>query len=93
MPKDSILTSSVASVEEADLDKMAGFELRTKLIGQIPGLEVNEHSGKAVNNTTNLGSAWFASANVTFKSKGWTSIACFVDGVPVPFSQFYLEPN
>ena len=93
MPKDSILTSSVASVEEADLDKMAGFELRTKLIGQIPGLEVNEHSGKAVNNTTNLGSAWFASANVTFASKGWSSIACFVDGVPVPFSQFYLEPN
>lgn len=93
MPKDTILTSSVIKLDESDLEKMAGLELRTKLIGQIPGFEVVEHAGKAVNNTTNLGSAWFASANVTFASKGWSTIACIVDGVPVPFSQFYLEPN
>ena len=59
MPKDTILTSSVVKLDESDLEKMAGLELRTKLIGQIPGFEVVEHASKAVNNTTNLGSAWF----------------------------------
>lgn len=92
-PKDSILTSSVVRLDESDLDKMAGFDLRAKLIGQIPGLEVRETTGKTKLETNNYGSTWFSSGKIALASKGWTSFTCFVDGVPVPFSQFYLEPN
>jgi len=93
VPRDTILTSSVVRLDEDVLEKMAGQELRTKILGRIPGLEVVEHSGKTTLSTTNHGSPWFASGNVTFASKGWSVLACFIDGVPVPFSQFYLDPN
>lgn len=93
MPKDTILTSSVVTLGEDDLEKMAGLDLRSRLLGQIPGLEVIEHTGQTVRGTTNDGLPWFASGNVTFASKGWSTLACFIDGVPVPFSQFYLEPS
>lgn len=92
-PKDTILTSSVVRLEESDLDKMAGIDFRKRLIGQIPGLEVRELTGKVKLGTANFGSAWFASDEVSFASKGWSTLACFVDGVPVPFSQFVLEPD
>lgn len=93
MPKDTILTPSIVSLDESDLDKMAGLDLRSRLIGQIPGLEVIEHTGQTVRGTSNIGLPWFSSGNVTFASKGWSTLACFVDGVPVPYSQFYLEPS
>ena len=93
MPKDTILTSNAVVVSSADLDKKAGNDLRARLIGMIPGLEVTEHSGQTMRGMTNIGQPWLSSGNITFASKGWSEMSCFVDGVPVPFSQFYLDPN
>ena len=93
IPKDSILTSTAVCVDRADLEKKAGVDLRSRLIGLIPGLEVVEHTGHTMRSTTNIGQPWFSSGDITFASKGWSNLSCFVDGVPVPFSQFYLDPN
>ena len=92
-PKDTILTSNAVRVDRADLEKKAGNDLRSRLIGLIPGLEVIEHTGQTMRGTTNIGQPWLSSGEVTFASKGWSEMSCFVDGVPVPFSQFYLDPN
>ena len=93
MPKDTILTSNAVVVGGDDLDKKAGNDLRARLIGMIPGLEVTEHSGQTMRGMTNIGQPWLSSGNINFASKGWSVMSCFVDGVPVPFSQFYLDPN
>lgn len=93
MPKDTILTSNAVRVDRADLEKKAGNDLRSRLIGAIPGLEVIEHTGQTMRSTTNIGQPWLASGNISFASKGWSVMSCFVDGVPVPLSQFYLDPN
>lgn len=91
---DSILTTATAvRLGEAELERASGLDLRSRLIGHIPGLEVIEHTGQTLYSTTNIGSPWFASSAVTFASKGWSSLTCFVDGVPVPFQEFLLDPN
>ena len=77
MPKDTILTSSTVRLEESDLDKMAGLDFRKRLIGQIPGLEVRELTGKVKLGTTNFGSAWFNSDEVSFASKALLMVFLF----------------
>ena len=93
MPKDTILASNTIRIDSEDLDKQAGTDLRSRLIGMIPGLEVIEHTGHTMRSTTNVGQPWLSSGDITFASKGWSEMSCFVDGIPVPFSQFYLDPN
>lgn len=93
MPKDTVLTSNAVTVDASRLDSQAGNDLRSRMIGMIPGLEVVEHTGQTMRGTTNIGQPWLSSGHITFASKGWSVMSCFVDGVAVPFSQFYLDPN
>jgi len=93
MPKDTILTSTAVRLQQADLEKKAGNDIRSRMIGAIPGLEVTEHTGQTMRSTANSGQPWLSGGDVTFASKGWSVMSCFVDGVPVPFTQFYLDPN
>ena len=91
---DSLTTSAnTRKVGEEDLERSFGLDLRSRLIGRIPGLDVIEHDGQSLYSTSNLASPWFASSATSFISKGWSSIPCFVDGFPVPFQEFLLDPN
>ena len=91
---DSLTTSAnTRKVGEEDLERSFGLDLRARLVGRIPGLDVIEHDGQSLYSTSNIASPWFASSATTFASKGWTSIPCYVDGFPVPFQEFLLEPN
>ena len=93
-PADTTLTVSVAtSLGEADLEKMNGLDLRSRFIGQFPGLEVIEHAGSTLWTTSNIGSPWLSTNMITFASKGWSSISCYIDGFQAPFGQFLFEPS
>ena len=86
---------SVSTAERADsarLEKAANIDLRGKLGGLFTGLDIIEHSGQTSISTTNIGSPLLSSGVITSASKGFTGQVIFVDGVPVPFSQFHLEP-
>ena len=79
MPKDTtILTSTAVRVDATTLENRAGNDLRSRLIGMLPGVEVVEHTGQTMRSTTNIGQPWVASGDVTFTSKGWNVQGCFV---------------
>ncbi|MBR1869121.1 MAG: hypothetical protein IJ799_03535, partial [Bacteroidales bacterium] len=80
-------------IGEEELESSFGLDLRSKLIGKFAGLDVIEHHGQPLVSTSNIASPWFASGATTFISKGWSSISCFVDGIPTPFQEFLLDPN
>ena len=91
---DTLLTVSTAErADSATLEKASGLDLRTRLSGLIPGLDIIGHHGQASYSTTNLGSPLFASGAVSSASKGFTGQTVFVDGVPTPLSQFWLQPS
>ena len=92
--RDSLTTSlNRKQIGEEELESSFGLDLRSKLIGKFAGLDVIEHHGQPLVSTSNIASPWFASGATTFISKGWSSISCFVDGIPTPFQEFLLDPN
>ena len=93
-PADSLSSASNRKkIGEEQLERMHGFDLRQRLLGQFVGLDMIEGNGQPLYSTTNLASPWFASGSTSFISKGWTSISCFVDGIPTPFQEILLDPN
>ena len=85
--------SNRKKIGEEELERMHGFDLRQRLFGQFVGLDMIEGNGQPLYSTTNLASPWFASGSTSFISKGWSSISCFVDGIPTPFQEILLDPN
>ena len=91
--RDSVLTtSSSVAVGSEVLENTSGVDLRSRLTGRLTGLQITEHNGQTSYTSTNLGTAWLSSGAITAISKGWGTQALYIDGVPVPFSQFLLDP-
>ncbi len=84
--------SGAISVYEEDIEKSPSVDLRAMLTGRIPGLEVSEN-GQPPFTTNNLDSPWLTNSYISFASKSYSNIACIVDDMQVPFSQFLLDPN
>ena len=90
---DTLLTVKTAErADSARLEKASGLDIRARLGGLIPGLDIIEHHGQTTYSTSNLGSPLFSSGAVSSAAKGLTGQTVFVDGVPVPLSQFWLQP-
>ena len=90
---DTLLTVYTAErADSARLEKASGLDIRARLGGLIPGLDIIEHHGQTTYSTSNLGSPLFSSGAVSSAAKGLTGQTVFVDGVPVPLSQFWLQP-
>lgn len=85
-------TSGTFSIYSEDLEKTPSLDLRAMITGKIPGLEVIEH-GQDLFRSSNMNNPWLSNGSLTFASKAFSSIACIVDDIPVPFSQFLLDPN
>ena len=85
--------SNRKKIGEKELEQTYGLDLRQRLLGQFVGLDMIESNGQPLYSTTNLASPWFASGSTSFISKGWSSISCFVDGIPTPFQEILLDPN
>lgn len=85
-------SSGAISIYQSDLEKSPSTDLRAMLTGKIPGLEVTEHDSRLMSQT-NLNTPWLSNDQITFAAKGSSSIACIIDDIPFPFSQFMLEPN
>lgn len=92
--QDALLTVSTAErADSASLEKASGLDIRARLSGLIPGLDIIGHHGQTSYSTSNLGSPLFSSGAISSASKGFTGQTVFVDGVPVPLSQFWLQPS
>ena len=90
---DTLLTVSTAErADSARLEKAFGVDVRARLSGLIPGLDIIEHTGQTTYTSSDLVSPVFSSGAITSASKGFTGQTIFVDGVPVPLSQFWLQP-
>lgn len=84
--------SGAVSVYQEDLEKSPSVDLRAMLTGRIPGLEVIEN-GQPPFTATNLNNPWLTNGYIAFAGKGYSSIACIVDDMQLPFAQFLLDPN
>lgn len=89
-------TGKLLSIDRADLQKSGIGDLRNRLTGMIPGLEVIENGGGIVNASTASAAVNYNSSagGNTFWLNGESSgVKILVDGIPVPFNQLLLEPN
>ena len=84
-------TSSVC-VSLEDAEKSPVYDLRNKLTGIVPGLEVTELAGDILpgNNTT---SAYVAATTLEMFSRGFKNIVLIVDDILIPFNQFQFDLN
>lgn len=87
-------TGSVRQVNVQSLEKTVTSDLRNRLTGLVPGLEVTESGGSMFSPATGgLNSYSLGSGAYSFYLKGFTTLNCIVDDVPVPFNQILLDPN
>jgi len=80
------------TVLQKDLEHAVAGDLRTRLIGVLPGLEVTEVGGNV--DRTETGSA-ILSNNWTESviTRGSRNVVCIVDDVVIPFEQLLLDPS
>ncbi|MBR1707044.1 MAG: SusC/RagA family TonB-linked outer membrane protein [Bacteroidales bacterium] len=67
-------------------------DFRNALTGLVPGLDVVEKDG-SISPTDGFGSALLSGGSLTLSSRGFSSMLCIVDDVPVPWSQLMLDPE
>ena len=89
---DSLTTRTAERADSARLEKASGMDLRARLSGLLPGLDVIEHHGATTFPVSNVGAPWLSSGAITTAAKGWTLQSIYVDGLPASFSQLLLEP-
>ena len=88
-------TGSFYSVGEKDLEKRAAGDLRAMLQAMIPGLWISESGGSYFNGVSSGMKAFGLAAGGAYSTnaKGFGTVFCLIDDVPVPFNQVLLEPN
>lgn len=87
-------TGSFKAASEQDLEKRAMGDMRKMLTGMLPGLWITETGGSYLGSTSSgLTSFALSSGAYNIYSKGFSTVYCLVDDVPVPFNQLMLDPN
>lgn len=87
-------TGKVITIYRSDLEKHSIGDLRNRLTGMIPGLEITEEGG----NVYNVASGAFSNYNAggggfNLRLSGYSGLKIFVDDMPIPFNQLLLDPN
>ena len=70
--------------------KMAG-DIRTSMLGLMPGLEITSESGGYWHD--DYSSNYISDGKTTMAFRGTTSLTCIIDGVVMPFNTFSLDPS
>ena len=87
-------TGKVITLQRKDLEMHSMGDLRNRLVGMVPGLEVTENGGgiymAAAGNFTSYYSSGGA-ANLHLS--GFDGSKFFIDDMPIPFNQLLLDPN
>ena len=87
-------TGKTVSVGRPELERHAIGDVRNRLTGMLPGVDVTEISGgvyeAASGNFTSYDAGGSSNA---FRVNGFNSLRLFVDDIPIPFNQILLEPN
>lgn len=84
-------TGSFLTVGESELEKRTMGDLRNRLTGMIPGLEVTESAGGLW--PSEFGYTSFSNEHFNLNMRGSSSIGCIIDDIAVPFDMYLLDPN
>lgn len=84
--------SSERSLTEKDLGKGPATDLRSMLTGLITGYDITESDGSLAPES-GLGSIQLNTWKFNGSSRGFSSVICIADDVPVAFNQLLLDPN
>ena len=88
------ITGTVYQIGEEELSKRVHGDLRGRLTGMIPGLEVKENGGSYFSaGSTDFGSYTLGSGAYTFTLNGFQGVVAIVDDMLVPYNELLLEPN
>ena len=87
-------TGKQVSIGRDDLERQASGDLRNRLTGMLPGLEVTEYGGGIYR----AASSSFTNYNIggssnEFNLNGLLNVRLFLDDMPIPFNQLLLDPN
>lgn len=90
--KVSGIAGSTRTVLQEDIEHSPSGDLRTRLTGVLPGLEVTQIGGEA--DRTELGSILMSNNwTESLFTRGSRNVICIVDDVVIPFDQLLLEPS
>ena len=82
----------VTPVSLSGAEKSPVYDLRNKLTGLIPGVEVREDCGEIMP-SSNMGTALIGSNTIQMASHGMSSLVLIVDDILVPFNQYQFDYN
>ena len=87
-------TGKFLSVRGEELERHAAGDLRNRLTGMLPGVDVTELGGgiyeAAVSDYSNY---HLSGSSNKFHVNGFNNMNLFVDDMPIPFNQLLLDPN
>ncbi len=87
-------TGMMFSISPQDLSKRVSGDLRGRMVGMAPGLDIKENGGSYFSAVSvNLGSYTLGGGGYGFNMKGFSSVVAIIDDMLVPFNQVLLEPN
>ena len=90
--KISQMAGSTRTLLQEDVEHAPVGDLRFRLAGVLPGLEVTQANGEV--DRTGLGSIVLSSSlTETLVTRGSGNVVCIVDDVVIPFDQLLLEPS
>ncbi len=87
-------TGMMFSISPQDLSRRVSGDLRSRLVGMVPGLEVTENGGAYFGSiSSNLASYAIGGGGYNINMKGFGTVVAIIDDMLVPFNQLLLEPN
>ena len=87
-------TGNVVTLTGKDLEKHAYSDLRERLTGMVPGLEVVEHGGSVMLAAEGGFTTYYSGGTTnSFNFGGFGGLSVLIDDIPIPFNQLLLEPN
>ena len=90
----NMTTGKLITIDRAELQKHGIGDLRDRLTGMVPGLEVTEYGGGVFSSgRSGLVSYTTNGTSNNFFLNGNSDIKMLIDGVAIPFNQLLLDPN
>lgn len=87
-------TGKMLSLSREDLERHSIGDLRNRLTGMLPGVDVTEYGGGVYQAaTTDFSSYHVGGSSNKFHVNGLNNMNLFVDDMPIPFNQLLLDPN
>jgi len=87
-------TGKILTATRSDLERRPIGDLRNRLVGMLPGVDITEYGGGIYEAATTDYSNYHAGGSSNkFHVNGFNNLNIFVDDMPMPFNQLLLDPN